>query len=995
MKKILSLILAAAVILSLTAGMAAKSLQSTPSRTIGVDGSISADEWGEPVFSGDKETCWAKHADYGWDFWQNTAAVAGQRFNIYFTKDENYAYIGVELTGAAGPDNGCAAVGDLWAHAHMAFTLSAYDASTTVPRITYQGETYEQYGYWMVGLLNGTAKAMESKSQGMDTYSLQDSEYAVSYSVAAGKYAYEVAVPWSATNIDPETHSAVVLSVDLADAYTTTSGNRYLISPAAQQAGNYLGPNNFRHAASDPLVISLVDTKVGNTAAPVPSEITLDGTVTDAEWGEPMIVTSPEHCQQTWGSYWEFDPAAAAAGQSAKLYVTNDANNIYLAFVLDKCALDTSCTDPGQLWKAAHFGFSISCYDENTTMPRITFQDQAYEQYTSFMIGFVNGTKAVRTYTQGLAAWDLPADHYAVAFDAQAGTYTYEVKIPYGRTNIDLAESRDIALSVSAGQHYTGGAGTNRYNLTTGFANCGGPANFAHQGNALRVTLNDALRDNGAYTASAAPASIVLDGTVSAAEWGAPVIATSPGHCQQTWGNYWAFDSDAVDPAQSAKLYITNDTDNLYLAFVLDKCALDTSCTDPGQLWKAAHFGFSVSQYSESTTVQRVEYNGQNYEQYTSFMIGLVNGTKTAVCSTQGMDAWDLPADHYAVAFDAQAGTYTYEVKLPFERTNIQFNTNKDIAVSVSAGQHYTGGAGANRYNLTTGFAFSGGPDNFQHLHNAFKVTLGSTPKVVNPYVRSVAPPRENVIILDGYISDTEWGEPVVVTAPEHCQQTWGNYWEFDPAAVSPTQTVKLYLTSDHEYLYVGAVIDECNYDGTCTDKTMLYKAAHFNFSVSDYNENTTVERIFYQGQTYEQYTGFMLGLVNGQKDSYAFTQGIDMWELPGANYEIRYDSSAKTYTYEVKLPMVQTNILSDQIALSASVGSHYTGAESANRFNLTTGAATCGGPGNWAHLNNALVFELSPNPPTGDVPLAAAVIAALCSAAGAAALMAARRRRA
>ncbi len=40
-------------------------------------------------------------------------------------------------------------------------------------------------------------------------------------------------------------------------------------------------------------------------------------------------------------------------------------------------------------------------------------------------------------------------------------------------------------------------------------------------------------------------------------------------------------------------------------------------------------------------------------------------------------------------------------------------------------------------------------------------------------------------------------------------------------------------------------MIDECNYDGTCTDKTMLYKAAHFNFSVSDYNESTTVERIF------------------------------------------------------------------------------------------------------------------------------------------------------
>ena len=29
-----------------------------------------------------------------------------------------------------------------------------------------------------------------------------------------------------------------------------------------------------------------------------------------------MIVTSPEHCQQTWGSYWEFDPAAAAAARA-------------------------------------------------------------------------------------------------------------------------------------------------------------------------------------------------------------------------------------------------------------------------------------------------------------------------------------------------------------------------------------------------------------------------------------------------------------------------------------------------------------------------------------------------------------------------------------------------------------------------------------------------------------------------------------------------------
>ena len=92
---------------------------------------------------------------------------------------------------------------------------------------------------------------------------------------------------------------------------------------------------------------------------------------------------------------------------------------------------------------------------------------------------------------------------------------------------------------------------------------------------------------------------------------------------------------------------------------------------------------------------------------------------------------------------------------------------------------------------------------------------------------------------------------------------------------------------------------------------------------------------------------------------------------------------------------MVQTNIRTDRIALSASVGSHYTGGEATNRFNLTTGAATCGGPGNWAHLNNALVFELSPNPPTGDAPLTATLAAAVLSAAGAAALLLRKRNRA
>lgn len=57
------------------------------------------------------------------------------------------------------------------------------------------------------------------------------------------------------------------------------------------------------------------------------------------------------------------------------------------------------------------------------------------------------------------------------------------------------------------------------------------------------------------------------------------------------------------------------------------------------------------------------------------------------------------------------------------------------------------------------------------------------------------------------------------------------------------------------------------------------------------------------------------------------------------------YDPEARTYTYEVPHPLCQNDITSSTIALSASVGAPYTGGDAANRYNITTGAATCGGP--------------------------------------------------
>lgn len=57
-------------------------------------------------------------------------------------------------------------------------------------------------------------------------------------------------------------------------------------------------------------------------------------------------------------------------------------------------------------------------------------------------------------------------------------------------------------------------------------------------------------------------------------------------------------------------------------------------------------------------------------------------------------------------------------------------------------------------------------------------------------------------------------------------------------------QNVKLYVTNDSKYLYIGATIDECDLDETCTNVSDLYKSAHFMFTVSGYDADHTVKVI-------------------------------------------------------------------------------------------------------------------------------------------------------
>ncbi len=733
MKKLITLAMVLSLLLAMAVPAGAIAPNAANTRTVTIDGSITADEWGAPVWSGNHESCWALNPT-GWDYWQNTTAPADQTVNIYLTKDGDNIYLGVQLVNAAGFDDACAAEADWWAHAHLNFTLAAYRQDTKVPRIEFNGEFYEQYSSYKMGLVNGTDKFVMCASQGMDTNNLTDEMYDIGYDADTKTYTYEVAIPYEYTNIDLSKDGAVVLSMDLGDAPNGGVSNRFHISTAAQLAENGLGAGNFAHATKNPLVVNIIDTKIGDTAAAIPDEIVLDGVVTEEEWGEPVVITTPGHAAGTW-DFWEYHPAGLPANQSARLYVTNDRENLYLAFVMDNCEEDTACTDAPNLWQSAHFAFAVSRFDEDTTVPIIEFNGDDYEQYSKYIIGMVNGQPAQINLSQGVDPQDLAADQFAVKYDADAKTYTYEVCLPYSMTNIDLYEGLDIALSVRAAMTKTDvAAPANVYFITTGYERSGGPGKIAmgEAGGALKITLNDATKKVTPYvrdTVAPTPAEpIKIDGSITVDEWGEPVIVTTPAHCKETWDGYWEFDAASVPKGQSLQVYMTNDGKYIYIGAVMDECDYDDSCTDGAMLYKAPHFEFTFSQYDEEFTVKRIEFQDEIYEQYTGFMLGIVNGKPHAGIKTQGIDYLELGAENFSIKYDPATRTYTYEARVPFSNTNIDIKNNAKIALSISAAMHYTGGDGANRYVLTSGSAFSGGAGNFSHLDNALVMNLNLNP---------------------------------------------------------------------------------------------------------------------------------------------------------------------------------------------------------------------------------------------------------------------------
>lgn len=943
---------------------------------IKIDGDLVQGEWGEPMIvtsPADALGRWTK----GYQTIQTTNINHNQRVKVYATNDNDYIYLAVTLGRSVESEKQAS----YYRCPHIAVSIAQWADGTNVPHVTVGGAEYEQLSGFRVGFLNGTVahwnKAFQLDSSAV---TLTVDDRMAKYDPDTNTYTYEMRIPFSATNINLKQSNKMALSLKVADSNISSGttnvaanmNNCYNIGgtgagnmESATTAGTFPNKDQAMQITLNEFVDYNKGTYVNEAVAVKKGDITLDANVSTEEWGDPVIVTAPGHASQTWTSgFSKTQPSNVNLEQRVKVYATNDNDYIYLAVTMDHSVVSQK---QGSFFRAPNISLAIGQWDNNNTMTHVTNGGKEYEQFSGFRVGFIGGTLTHRQYAFGLDAEKVKlSDVDRIAkYDETTQTYTYELRIPFSATNIKLEENRDIALSLLVGDSNISSETTqtnNRYNIGgTGAANMETSAAgvFPTKGQALKLKLNAAvIIDPDTYvrdTVENKKGDITIDANVSTSEWGDPVIITSPYHAVKTWGTsgFSKTQPTNVNSEQRVKVYATNDNDYIYLAVTMDHSVVSQK---QASFFRAPNVSIAIGQWDDANTVPVIN----NLSQFSGFRVGFINNTLTHRQYAFGLDADKVKltdADRMA-KYDEATQTYTYEMRIPITATNIDLTKSQDIALSLLVGDSNISGATNqtnNRYNIGgTGAAnmeTASTAGAFPVKGNALKLTLQQ-----QYYVKDRVPYISEGVAIDGKISAKEWGYPVIVTNPEHTQNTWGSFATNEPSAVNNDQLACLWLTNDEDYIYVGATLNASEQQGSVNKQAT--ERAHFLFDLAAYNEQTTVPLV--DGK--EQLAGFVMWLDNdGKPKVECRSTGMEAWTPSADDYKIVYDAATKTYTYEIRIPYAKTNVdlgTSLNMALSASIGTTYTGeGTKANVYHLQTGHI---GSGDTSHQGKMIPFTLN-----------------------------------
>ena len=539
-KKIVALLLALSLMLGLPFAASAATTadgryyvpitaDGTPADGITIDGSISEAEWGEPMAHytpDDMRQHYQKGTPltdegvkwwYGWDYQNN---VDGRKENhsldVYVRRNSDAVYIGIRMNGAvldssftANTDANTNRTTLSSSHAHASITLSDFNDKTLCDYFTYNNQVHEEFVHYTMGLSKGTDKVIAPMGKGSsDKLSIADNDYAVTYDAENSAYIYELCVRYNTTGGYVSANKDLVLSLEVADAPNAEGQlNRFVVSYAAYRYGvtaKSSTANMQYFPQTAPLRVTFSEDRyVKNTFNAVTTAPTMDGVVSEAEWGNPTIITSPEHAKATWDQgYWQSESAYYDTDQRVKVWYANDRDYLYVALTVDNesRAEGDAWTHESNDKKGFYPQMTVMLAQAGTEHDLVwgPYQGVMYEIFCTWNIKFdTNGTPYITPVGQCFAK-PAPTDaDWAAKYDADADTMTYELRVPYSQTNIQPTSNMNVVSDIylSTNNHGTGNnLNNNRYNIGgPGISKYPTPADgkYPFEGRCLKMTISD------------------------------------------------------------------------------------------------------------------------------------------------------------------------------------------------------------------------------------------------------------------------------------------------------------------------------------------------------------------------------------------------------------------------------------------------------------------------------------------------------------------------
>ena len=201
-------------------------------------------------------------------------------------------------------------------------------------------------------------------------------------------------------------------------------------------------------------------------------------------------------------------------------------------------------------------------------------------------------------------------------------------------------------------------------------------------------------------------------------------------------------------------------------------------------------------------------------------------------------------------------------------------------------------------------------------------------------------------IKIDGVMEQDEWGKPVYTTTPRQVIKNRNYNWDYyEYSKIPENQRVEIYVSNDGDYIYVACKLIGADYDaGSKTaDRTEVQKHAHFGFTIGYYVDGTVIPIKTYKNDDYEHYVHYVMANVDGEKWHTSYSLGMTVVKLTDDQYNFAYDMATRTYTYEVKVPIKNTELnLTDRTdaVMSFDIGDAIKGETSGNRYLISKGAS-------------------------------------------------------